>query len=200
MSARAERITTPEAVEAAETMGRRTHEAITGMATNLLAVPEFTDALARDFFRRSHDIHSTHSRNEIPSVYFQRGGFGYLVEWASNRFRPIHHDEPERTQDLIRSGLTVTKYDPREQADGWHKKIAKLSLETDFMEGENGEILRFVNGSAKIEQDYDLGLSWEDPKSWRTAEPTDTIEDEGVFDKIPEAFGDIRPGPATVRI
>ena len=198
--AAAERRTSPEAAARAEIMGRRTHEAITGMATDLLATPEFMDALGRSFFRRSRDHWNSYSSNEIPTVYFTRGGFGYLVEWRNSRFQPRSHGEPERQQQLVSSGLTVTKYDPEAQTDGWQRKIAELKLRSDYMVDKHDEIARFVDGDAKLEKDFDLEESWENPKSWRNAKSKAITVDEEVFDKIPTVFDDLHQGPARVRI
>ena len=198
MPAAAELGISREAIARAEIMGRRTHEAITSMATSLLAIPEFSDALGRAFFSRAHYGHVNYG-NEIPFVYFQRGGFGYLVGWDSSRYGPGLHGQPERHLDLIRSGLRITKYDPHEKTGDWEKKVAKLALETDFMVDKEDEILRFVKGSAEIKQGYDLDSSWEDPKSWSTADSKIKTSQESVFDKIPEEFGNLFP-PAPVRI
>ncbi|MBI2443307.1 MAG: hypothetical protein HYV40_05375 [Candidatus Levybacteria bacterium] len=173
-------------------MGKRSFDLMTGMVNNLAATPEFTTALAQAFFRRQGSIHT--SGNDLGSVYFQKGAFAYLVDWTSTRFEPRSHGQPE-PRDMIRSGLTVTKYDPREEIDGWSKKVATISFSSDFLEGEDGEILRFTGGCVSLEADYDLESSWETPSSWRTAEPTTKSEGSEAIDKSPEFFADITPAP-----
>lgn len=190
-----EQRTTPEQAASAE-LGRQAYDAITVLATHLLATPEFSEALGRAFFRRQRS-RSTQG-NEIPSVYFNKGEFGYLVEWHSTRFEPGSHGQPERA-DMIRSWLTVTQYDPTEVTDGWEKKVAKAHVESDFVEGQKGAVERFVRGRASIEQGYDLNSSWETPKSWRTADrPAQTLEGQDALGKLPEVFPDLYP--TSVRI
>src|SRR5207249_425190 len=102
--------------------GKRSFDLMTDIANNLGATPEFTTALTQAFFRRQVFPHG--SRNEINSVYFQKGDFRYLVDWHSTRFEPRQHGESE-ARDMIRSRLKITKYDPRDKTDEWANDWAK---------------------------------------------------------------------------
>lgn len=186
----------PREQEASAELGRRTHEAMTGIATNLLSTPEFMDALGRAFFRRQVFSRGIH-QNEINSVYFPKGDFAYFVDWSSTRFEYGLHGEPERL-DVINSTLAITKYDPKESTDGWSKKVASARLTTHFLEGKEGEVVRFTDGSATLGEDYDLESSWETPRLWRSADPTKKSEGTDAIDNLPKVFADLYPTPVKI--
>lgn len=182
---------TPERLSPAE-MGKLTYDAMTGITTRLSTTPEFATALSQAFFRRQSSRHT--SRNEIPSVTFSKGDFTLVVDWSSTKFEPGSHGEPER-RDMIRSQLTITKYDPQEATDGWLKKIARVTLITDFLENEQGEIIRFTGGTAEIGENFDLASSFDRPHSWRSANPIATLGERAAIERIPVVFPELYPAP-----
>lgn len=190
------RLQTPE--QRAE-LGKRIYDLTTELTTNLLTTPEFMTALGRVFFER--EMFRNGSRLMIRDVFFQKGDFEYRVGWESHRYGPSNHEQPERELDSVSTSLYITKYDPKEithdSTGGSKKKVAKITMRSEFLENNDRSILRFIkNGSISLYEDFDLSTSEKTPRSWRDAQPNSrTVELAAIIDKLPEVFTDLYPAP-----
>ena len=164
-------------------VGRRSHETITGMVTNLFTTPEFMAALGQGFFGRT----GTNEGNRLRYIYFEKGDYGYLVRWRGSPLRYSPKYIREYNADLE---LGIDKYDPREKDERDNpKKIASLRLKSVFYEDQNGEIKEFTGGYADIEEDYQPNPPYTDLKAAKVSKGTD------AFDRIPEVYKDLYPSP-----
>lgn len=163
-------------------LGAKTHEAITSLVTNLLAIPELMTSLGQKFFGRT----SSGEGNTIDYVYFQKGKYGYSVDWHGS---PLRYG-PEKVRDYQGNlRLGVEKFDlSKEGEDFDSKKIATMCLSSYFIEDQNGDIKEFTNGYAILDEDFEP--NWPDI---RRPKPANTFKDAVALDRIPQTFSDLYP-------
>ncbi len=144
MTTGTEHLRTGEILSPAE-LGEKTHAFITDIVTKLQGVPEFGNALRRDFFGRN----IPGIGRDLSHVYFERKGefYGWVISYHAEpkRFRAREYDP-----SII---LSINKFKadpnlPRDQAAG--DQVESVYLTTAFTENTDGKILRFTGGSARV--------------------------------------------------
>lgn len=167
--------------------GKRVHGIIEKITTKLINLPSFQYALAIDFFTQQSTLRD--SRKPLPSITFTEGGDLFNVGYRSERV-DAHGFSPD--QLLFRSHLVLNTCDIGNDANEQWQAVA--DIDSHFLKGVDGEILKFTGGGVRFESGYVLdGLGKTHP-TWRHGRPTTSLEGVGAIEVLARTFSGLGIG------